>query len=433
MKYAIETDSLTKMYGDFLAVDNLNMKIKNKSIFGFLGPNGAGKTTTIKMLTCLIKPTEGTAKVGGYDINTSPNEVRQKIGMVPQLVSLYKDLTARENVELCADYYGLTDDEKEDRIDDLMELVDIKYAENKMIKQMSGGQKQKVSVVASLIHRPDVLFLDEPTIGLDPTTKMVLWDLIAELNDNGHTIILCSHDMYEVEMLCENIGIVNLGELVAFDTPQGLKDTLMHRNQTALLKEMKGLSSVGEFTKTERNEKSLQKETIQGVNVIDIDSIEGNSVDSNIIDSNSSDSNNNENNSSKTDQSESKINISQITPRFLTRDPDNHSPEYLAEVQKHTKEISIMVKNMDDKILNDLKALNIVYNVTANESGDGTRLTVAVDRFGENSVNNVIWSIVKNDGNISSINTKDPSLEDVFIDVTGKKTVNQANIKDIDL
>jgi len=394
MKYAIETDSLTKRYGDFLAVDDLNMKIKNKSIFGFLGPNGAGKTTTIKMLTCLIEATEGTAKVGGYDINANPNEVRQKIGMVPQLVSLYKDLTARENVELCADYYGLTEDEKEDRIDDLMELVDIKYGENKLIKQMSGGQKQKVSVVASLIHRPDVLFLDEPTIGLDPTTKMVLWDLIQELNDNGHTIILCSHDMYEVEMLCENVGIMNLGELAAFDTPQGLKDTLMHRNQAALLKKMEGLSSVGEFTKSETVEESEVGETVQG---------------------------------------ESKIDRNEITPRFLAKDPNNNSPEYLEEIRKHSKDISIMVKNIDNKILDDVKALNIVYHVDTNESSDGTRLTVAVDKFAEESVNNVIWSIVKNGGNITSINTKDPSLEDVFIDVTGKKTVNQTNIKNIDL
>ncbi|MDR1722147.1 MAG: ATP-binding cassette domain-containing protein, partial [Methanobrevibacter sp.] len=189
MKYAIETNALTKIYGDFTAVDSLNMKIRDKSIFGFLGPNGAGKTTTIKMLTCLIQPTSGTATVSGYDIKKNPNEVREKIGMVPQLVSLYKDLTARENVSLCADYYGVDKDIKEDRIDDLMELVDIKYAENKFVKQMSGGQKQKVSVVASLIHQPDVLFLDEPTVGLDPTTKMVLWELIQELNDNGHTII----------------------------------------------------------------------------------------------------------------------------------------------------------------------------------------------------------------------------------------------------
>jgi ABC-2 type transport system ATP-binding protein len=420
MKYAIETEHLTKMYGDFLAVDDLNMKIKNKSIFGFLGPNGAGKTTTIKMLTCLIKSTEGTAKVGGYDINTQPNEVRQKIGMVPQLVSLYKDLTARENVELCADYYGLTEDEKEERIDDLMELVDIKYAENKLIKQMSGGQKQKVSVVASLIHRPDVLFLDEPTIGLDPTTKMVLWDLIAELNDNGHTIILCSHDMYEVEILCENVGIMNLGVLAAFDTAQGLKDTLMHKNQDALLRQMEELSSADEFAAIERYEKSGRKETIAGVDVVDIDS-----------ESTTTTSATEAVNSTINVANDNKIDKNHLTARFLTRNPDNHSPEYLGKVRKYTKEISIMVKNINNEILEDIKSLDIVYHLNSNESSEGTRLTIAVDKFAENSVNNVIWSIVKNDGYITSINTKDPSLEDVFIDVTSKKTVDQANIKNL--
>ena len=231
MKYAIETFDLTKRYGDFMAVDALDLKVEEKTIFGFLGPNGAGKTTTIKMLTCLIPPTSGTANVAGNDIIKSPNEVRQKIGMVPQLVSLYGDLTARENAELCADYYGMPRDLKEQRIDELMELVDIKYAENKLIKQMSGGQKQKVSVVASLIHQPDILFLDEPTIGLDPTTKSVLWDLIDELNQKGHTIILCSHDMYEVDMLCDHVGIINLGKLVAFDTPQGMKDNLISEKE----------------------------------------------------------------------------------------------------------------------------------------------------------------------------------------------------------
>jgi len=387
MKYAIETDSLTKKYGDFLAVDDLNMKIKNKSIFGFLGPNGAGKTTTIKMLTCLIKPTSGTAKVGGYDVIKNPNEVRNKIGMVPQLVSLYKDLTAKENVELCADYYGLNEEEKEERIPELMELVDIKYAENKLVKQMSGGQKQKVSVVASLIHRPDVLFLDEPTIGLDPTTKMVLWDLIAELNDHGHTIILCSHDMYEVEMLCENVGIMNLGELAAYDTPQGLKDNLMHKNELEILKKMENLSSIGKFNEKESKDlKSIEKS----------------------------------------------LKLGNVPTALFNKDPDNHSPEYLAEIQKHSKEISIMIKNMNDKILEDIKKLEIIYHVTCNQTNDGTRLTISVDRFAENSVNSVISTIIENNGNIKSINTRDPSLEDVFIDVTSKKSVDKANIHIID-
>jgi ABC-2 type transport system ATP-binding protein len=237
MKYAIETTGLSKNYGDFIAVDSLDMKIKNKSIFGFLGPNGAGKTTTIKMLTCLIKPTSGTATVEGYDVKKDPDNVRKKIGMVPQLVSLYGDLTARENVTLCADYYGIDKNIREDRIDELMELVDIKYVENKLVKKMSGGQKQKVSVVASLVHKPDILFLDEPTTGLDPITKTVLWDLIQELNDDGHTIILCSHDMAEVDKLCENIAIMNNGQLVTFNTPQTLKDNLMKENEKVILKQ----------------------------------------------------------------------------------------------------------------------------------------------------------------------------------------------------
>lgn len=209
MKNAIETNNLTKVYGNFTAVNSLNLKIPNNSIFGMLGPNGAGKTTTIKMLTCLIQPTSGKAVVGGYDVEKNPDEVRNLLGMVPQQVSLYKDLTVMENSQMCADYYGIPSDERDARIEDLMELVDIKYAKNKRVGQLSGGQKQKASLVASLVHRPDILFLDEPTIGLDPTTKRTLWDLIRDLNDEGHTIILCSHDMHEVDMLCDNVGIIN--------------------------------------------------------------------------------------------------------------------------------------------------------------------------------------------------------------------------------
>lgn len=235
MKNAIETKNLTKVYNNnFTAVNSLNLEIPDKSIFGMLGPNGAGKTTTIKMLTCLIQPTSGQATVGGYDVQKNPDEVRNLLGMVPQQVSLYKDLTVMENSQLCADYYGIPSDERDSRIEDLMELVDIEYARDKRVGQLSGGQKQKASLVASLVHRPDILFLDEPTIGLDPTTKRTLWDLIRELNDNGHTIILCSHDMHEVDMLCDNVGIINTGNLVAYDTPQGLKDSLLEENKREL-------------------------------------------------------------------------------------------------------------------------------------------------------------------------------------------------------
>lgn len=260
---AIETKNLTKVYSNnFIAVNSLNLEIPEKTIFGMLGPNGAGKTTTIKMLTCLIQPTSGQAFVGGYDVQKNPDEVRNLLGMVPQQVSLYKDLTVMENSQLCADYYGVPQDERDSRIEDLMELVDIKYAKDKRVGQLSGGQKQKASLVASLVHRPEILFLDEPTIGLDPTTKRTLWDLIRELNDNGHTIILCSHDMHEVDMLCDNVGIINTGNLVAYDTPQGLKDSLLESNKKEMAEALSQISEESEVstsTKEDIENLSLRK------------------------------------------------------------------------------------------------------------------------------------------------------------------------------
>ena len=266
MKNAIETKNLTKVYNNnFTAVNSLNLKIPDKTIFGMLGPNGAGKTTTIKMLTCLIQPTSGEATVGGFDVRKNPDEVRNLLGMVPQQVSLYTDLTVMENSQLCADYYGVPKDERDSRIEDLMELVDIKYARNKRVGQLSGGQKQKASLVASLVHRPDILFLDEPTIGLDPTTKRTLWDLIRELNDNGHTIILCSHDMHEVDMLCDNVGIINTGNLVAYDTPQGLKDSLLESNRqeiTQVLGKISDETDISHSTEEDLENLSLKKMSI---------------------------------------------------------------------------------------------------------------------------------------------------------------------------
>lgn len=356
MKYAIETFDLTKQYGDFLAVDALNMKVRDKTIFGFLGPNGAGKTTTIKMLTCLILPTSGTASVAGYNVLKNPDDVRQKIGMVPQLVSLYGDLTVKENVYLCADYYGLPRDLKENRVDDLMEMVDIKYAEDKLVKQLSGGEKQKASVVASLIHQPDILFLDEPTIGLDPTTKRVLWDLVEELNSDGHTIILCSHDMYEVELLCDDVGIINQGRIAAFDTPQGLKDNMIKE----IKEERRPITS----------------------------------------------------------------NVSEALEKILEEtDPENkkaieHIKDNMEDKNLNLKELSVMINNKDEEMLNHLNNLPIVHDVTEHASG---RITMDIDDE-DDAITKVIADIIEFGGNITSIATKDPSLEEVFMRVTSKKT-----------
>jgi len=352
MKYAIETFDLTKKYDDFTAVDALNMKIDNKSIFGFLGPNGAGKTTTIKMLTCLVQATSGTANVAGYDISTNPNEVREKIGMVPQLVSLYSDLTVRENIDLCADFYGLPEDLKVSRAEELMELVDIKYAQNKIVKQLSGGMKQKASVVASLIHQPDILFLDEPTIGLDPTTKRVLWDLVEELNSEGRTIILCSHDMYEVELLCDEI--INGGILAAFDTPRGLKDTMINEQKN---KKSSKNSEVIEIMDELRKEEGVED-------------------------------------SAAYDQLKEKI----------------------ERKNRDLKELSVMISNLDESMLNHLNNVPGIHEIVEHDSG---RLVMDIDSSDE-SVSQIISEIIGQGGNITSISTKDPSLEDVFMSVTTK-------------
>jgi len=361
MKYAIETFNLTKKYDDFTAVDALNMKIDNKSIFGFLGPNGAGKTTTIKMLTCLVQATSGTANVAGYDIANNPNEVREKIGMVPQLVSLYGDLTVRENIDLCADFYGLSEDLKLSRAEELMELVDIKYAQNKLVKQLSGGMKQKASVVASLIHQPDILFLDEPTIGLDPTTKRVLWDLVEELNSEGRTIILCSHDMYEVELLCDEIGIINSGILAAFDTPRGLKDTMI---------------------KEQKNKKSSKNSDV--IEIMDELRKEGGVEDSAAYD--------------------------QLKDKIDRKNRD-------------LKELSVMISNLDESMLNHLNNIPSIHEIVEHDSG---RLVMDIESS-EESVSEIISEIIGQGGNITSISTKDPSLEDVFMSVTTKNKEEGVN------
>lgn len=346
MKNAIETINLTKIYNNnFKAVNSLNLEIPNKTIFGMLGPNGAGKTTTIKMLTCLIQPTSGQAIVGGYDVQKNPNEVRNLLGMVPQQVSLYKDLTVMENSQMCADYYGVPHDEIDSRIEDLMELVDIKYARDKRVGQLSGGQKQKASLVASLVHRPDILFLDEPTIGLDPVTKRTLWDLIRDLNDEGHTIILCSHDMHEVDMLCDNVGIINTGNLVAYDTPQGLKDSLLENNKHEITKTLSQIS----------------------------------------------------------DESE----VSTSTKEYL----DNIS----------LKKMSILLKNQNDEIIEDIKKSSNVKSIELLRNG---RVNLRIDSFDDMAVQNVLNDIISSGGIIKSIYTEEPSLEDVFIKSTSEVNEN---------
>lgn len=352
MQYAIETHDLVKDYKGFKAVNNLNLYIEKGTIGGILGPNGAGKTTTIKMLTCLIPKTSGSAKVAGYDITTQPDDVRLKIGMVPQKVSLYSDLTVRENVELCADFYNVDPKIKDQKIDDLLELVDISYAQNKYVKNLSGGMQQKTSVVASLVHNPDILFLDEPTVGLDPTTKRVLWDLMVELNDEGNSIILCSHDMYEVDKICDTINIIDSGSVVAHNTPQGLKDQLL-RNR-------------------EENNRHI-REMIRELQA--------------------------ENNPENQEE------IGQLKSSLTDED----------------EKITVMVSNINQEMIDAIENLEVVKLVE--NTGNG-RLNIDLKRS-ETSVNYVITAILSNGGNIASVKTNDPTLEDVFVAITAKKRGEQ--------
>lgn len=396
MKYAIETFDLKKQYKNFIAVNSINMKIPNKSIFGMLGPNGAGKTTTIKMLTCLAQPTSGTATVGGYDVRKNPNEVRDLLGMVPQQVSLYKDLTVKENAELCADYYGVPKDEKFDRIDDLMELVDIKYAENKRIGQLSGGQKQKASLVASLVHRPDILFLDEPTIGLDPTTKRVLWDLIRDLNDSGHTIILCSHDMHEVDMLCDNVGIINTGNLVAYDTPQGLKDTLLKHQKLEYEENIKTALSKIYDENNDVEDKCKDSDDLKDKILSEDGLNDDNDVDEEVDEVNEA-----------TDSIE---NTDQYNSKWANKERDSKLVRDL-----HLREMSFLVKNLNDTIVDYIIENPAVFSI---DIINNKRVILKIENFNEEVITEILKVVLNNDGMIESIYTQEPSLEDVFIKAT---------------
>ena len=262
MKNAIETKNLTKIYKNFTAVNSLNLEIPEKSIFGLLGPNGAGKTTTIKMLTCLIQPTSGQATVGGYDVQKNPNEVRNLLGMVPQQVSLYKDLTVQENSELCADYYGVPVDEKYDRIEDLMELVDIKYARNKRVGQLSGGQKQRVAIAGILAMTPDIIIFDESTSMLDPQGKASINAQIKRLHDEKNiTILSITHDMEEVAQ-SQHVIVLNHGVVEMEGTP---KEVFA---QEAMLKKMQlDIPFALKFSK------AMQKEGFSSIHALTLDEV----------------------------------------------------------------------------------------------------------------------------------------------------------------
>ncbi len=222
---AIAAEGLTRRFGDFTAVDDVSFEVPPGEIFGFLGPNGAGKTTVIRMLTGLLPPTGGRARVAGHDVAREPRAVRRAIGYMSQLFSLYGDLTVRENLELFAGLYDLTGERRERRIAWALHTAGLEGREKQLTAPLPLGLKQRLALSSAILHEPPVLFLDEPTSGVDPLARRAFWDLIDDLSAGGTTVLVTTHYMEEAEH-CHRLALMHQGRLVALDTPAALKTSL---------------------------------------------------------------------------------------------------------------------------------------------------------------------------------------------------------------
>jgi ABC-2 type transport system ATP-binding protein len=271
--YAIKVDKLVKKFGDFTAVDDVSFDVKDGEIFGLLGPNGAGKTTTISILSTIINLTSGHASIYGNDVKTSKDNVRKLIGIVFQDPSLDDELTGRENLDFHARFYGVKGNQKKEKIASVLKLVELEDKADMQVKSYSGGMKRRLEIARGFIHNPKILFLDEPTIGLDPQTRRKIWDYILNLNEKEKlTIILTTHYMEEADELCDRIAVIDHGKIIKLDTPEKLKDSLggdiirvgtkKQKELMALLKKSKFGGSVREY------ENSIEITAMNGSEVI---------------------------------------------------------------------------------------------------------------------------------------------------------------------
>jgi ABC-2 type transport system ATP-binding protein len=224
---SIECDHLTKKFDELVAVDDVSFQVALGEIFGLLGPNGAGKTTLIRMMTTLTPPTSGTARIAGHDIRTEPDQVRHAIGVIPQAFTSDPELTANENMLIHAKLYGVPAAGREQLIHDLLESVDLLKFRGALVRTFSGGMRRRLEIARGLVHSPKILFLDEPTTGLDPASRTNVWEMIRSLREKaGLTMLMTTHYMDEADKLCDRIAIVDHGKLVALDTPTRLKDSI---------------------------------------------------------------------------------------------------------------------------------------------------------------------------------------------------------------
>lgn len=219
---SIEVKNLTKKFGDFISVNEISFTVKKGEVFGFLGANGAGKSTTIRMLCGILKPTSGDAIVGGYSVMNQPEKVKQQIGYMSQKFSLYNDLTVEENINFFGGIYGLTNKELEERKKWVLSVADLTGKENFLTDSLPGGIKQRLALGTAVIHRPEIVFLDEPTSGVDPIARRSFWELINSLSEDGTTIVVTTHYLEEAEY-CNNIILIDAGKLIAEGNPKELK------------------------------------------------------------------------------------------------------------------------------------------------------------------------------------------------------------------
>jgi len=229
----LETTELTRRFGNLTAVDGLNLAVAEGEIFGLLGPNGAGKTTVIKMLTTLLPPTTGTAAIAGFDIRRQPTRVRASIGYVPQLISVDGALTGYENLLFFTKLYGVPRTLRRNRIEEALDFADLQEAARRQVRGYSGGMVRRLELAMAMLHRPRVLFLDEPTVGLDPVARQAVWRQVRLLaREYGMTIFLTTHFMDEADALCERVAILNLGRTAALGSPMDLKQSIGHADAT---------------------------------------------------------------------------------------------------------------------------------------------------------------------------------------------------------
>jgi ABC-2 type transport system ATP-binding protein len=231
MNAAIEVDKLTKRFGDFTAVDGISFTVNKGEVFGLLGPNGAGKSTLIRMLTTLVPPTSGRASVNGFDVATDADNVRKSIGVIPQAMTSDLDLTAAENMRIFAKLYGIRAVERERAVKQLLADVDLTQWADKPVKMFSGGMRRRLEIARGLVHQPKIFFLDEPTTGLDPVSRVAVWEMLSRLKrERDLTILVTTHYMDEADRLCDRIAIVDHGKLAALDSPLKLKSSIPGNN-----------------------------------------------------------------------------------------------------------------------------------------------------------------------------------------------------------